>query len=79
MNMMREAGNNVVGSTSPMVRSPPVSPRSFQRAQALHGPGVSGDKRMTSPKGSMSKMMRMNSGSDARGRFRNEMLLTVCS
>ena len=67
MNMMREIGNNVVGSTSPMVRSPPVSPRSLQRVHAVHGPGMSSDKRMTSPKGSMSRMMRMSSGSDLRG------------
>ena len=70
MPTMREAGTKHAASmpsssTSPMGRSPPVSPRSMQRGHAHHGPGMAGDKRMTSPKGS--KMMRMSSGSDARG------------
>jgi len=70
MPIMREAGPKHAASmpsssTSPMGRSPPVSPRSIQRGHAHHGPGMAGDKRMTSPKGS--KMMRMSSGSDARG------------
>lgn len=62
--IVRQAGT---GSSSPMVRSPPVSPRSMQRAHVHHATGMPGDKRVTSPKGSMSKMMRMNSGSDTKG------------
>lgn len=65
MPIVREAGSKhpsaPSSSLSPMGRSPPVSPRSMQR-----GPGLAGEKRMTSPKGS--KMMRMSTGSDGRGR-----------
>ena len=79
MPIMREAGTKHAASmpsssTSPMGRSPPVSPRSTQRGHAHHGPGMAaGDKRMTSPKGS--KMMRMSSGSDARGKTRKQYVL----
>lgn len=77
MTVVREAGNKLVtsipsGTTSPLVRSPPVSPRSVQRAQAHHGSGMPGDKRMTSPKGSMSKAVRMGYVSDARGKETKE-------
>lgn len=82
MPIVREAGSKhaasvASSSTSPMVRSPPVSPRSMQRVHAHHGPGMAGDKRVTSPKGS--KVMRMSSGSDARGRTRklNAVALSV--
>ena len=76
MPIMREAGTkhaaSMPSSSSPMRRSPPVSPRSMQRGHAHHGPGMAGDKRLTSPKGS--KMMRTSSGSDARGNTRK----TIC-
>lgn len=67
LNMVREAEDSSFPVISSMVRSPPVSPRSMQRAHTVYAPGVAADKRGTTPKGSMSKMMRMNSGPDGRG------------
>ena len=62
--VVKEAGTS---PPSHLARSPPFSPRSFQRAHAYHGTGIPGDKRVISPKGSVSKMVRMSSGSDPRG------------
>jgi len=72
MTVVRETGNKLVasvpsGSTSSVVRSPSVSPRTMQRVHAQHGSGGPGDKRMTSPKGSTSKVIRISTGTDARG------------
>ena len=80
MTVVRETGNKLVasvpsGSTSSMVRSPSVSPRTMQRAHAQHGSGGPGDKRMTSPKGSTSKVIRISTGTDARGRMRGNIAL----
>lgn len=74
LNMVREPGKSPYGDPSSMVRSPPVSPRTMHRAHTVRMLGVAGDKRMISPKGSSSKMMRMNSGPESKG----IMLLTFC-
>ena len=62
--VVKEAGTS---PPSHVARSPPFSPRSFQRAHAYHGTRIPGDKRVISPKGSVSKLVRMSSGSDPRG------------
>ena len=62
--VVKEAGTS---PPSHLARSPPFSPRSFQRAHTYHGTGIPGDKRVISPKGSVSKLVRMSSGSDPRG------------
>ena len=62
--VVKEAGTS---PSSHLARSPPFSPRSFQRAHAYHGTCIPGDKRVISPKGSVSKLVRMSSGSDPRG------------
>ena len=67
LNMVREPGKSPYGDPSSMVRSPPVSPRTMHRAHTVRMLGVAGDKRMISPKGSSSKMMRMNSGPESKG------------
>lgn len=67
LNVVREPGKSPYGDPSSMVRSPPVSPRTMHRAHTVRMLGVAGDKRMISPKGSSSKMMRMNSGPESKG------------
>lgn len=74
LNMVREPGKSSFGNPSSMVRSPPVSPRTMHRPHTVRMLGVAGDKRMMSPKGSSSKMMRMNSGPESKG----IMLLAFC-
>ena len=69
--LMREAGTKHAAlmpcrSNLPLERSSPDSPVSMQRGHTDDGPGMTGDKCMTSPKG----YKMMPSVSDARGKTR---------